>query len=141
MMFNRELLLGECGALVVSNPAASVVSRFTKNPDLISYAAVAGTLLGGALFWLAARIYDNTRETRLDTKVLASDIGYFTPAAVLLGILVYDPSIYYATHHLLYNGGSVVPSVLLGEVFAFVVFALFMNLYRLLLLRLRGKRL
>jgi hypothetical protein len=140
-IFNRELLLGECGALVFANPAASVVSRFTKNPDFISYAAVGGTLLGGAVFWLIARIYDSTRNKRLDTKVLASDIGYFTPAAIVLGFLVYDPTIYFTTHHLLKDGNRVVPSVLLGQAFAFVMFVLCMNLYRILLAKLRGKTL
>jgi hypothetical protein len=141
LAFNRELLFGECGALLLANPAASIVSRYTRSADVISYAAVAGTLAGGSLFWLAARIYDSTRDKRLDAKLLASDIGYFTPAAIVFGFLVYDPSIYLATHHMLRDGDSVVPSVFIAQIVAFLLFLLCMNLYRSLLLRIRGKRL
>jgi hypothetical protein len=140
-VFNRELLFGECGALIVASPTASIVSRYTKSASEISFAAVAGTLAGGALFWLAARIYDSTRNAHLDTRVLASDIGYFTPAAILFGFLVYDPSIYLASHHLLRGGGSVMPSVFVGQAVAFLLFVLCMNIYRILLLRFRGKSL
>jgi len=141
LVFNRELLFGECGALLLANPAASVVSRYTKSADAISYAAVGGTLAGGAAFWLAARIYDSTRDKRLDAKALASDIGYFTPAAIIFGFLVYDPSIFLATHRLLRDGESVVPSVFIGQAVAFLLFLLCMNAYRVLLLKVRGKRL
>lgn len=141
LVFNRELLFGECGALLLANPAAEVVSRYTARPDLISYAAVAGTLIGGALFWVGARIYDSTRGRKLDKKALASDIGYFTPAAVLLGFAVYDPSIYFASHHLLSEGDSVMPAVFAAQAVAFLLFLLSMNLYRVVLLKTRGKRL
>jgi hypothetical protein len=139
--FNREIILGECGALLAANPTATVVSHFTSNASAISGSAVAGTLLGGALFWLGARVYDNARQKGFDSKALASDIGYFTPAAVALGFLVYDPSIYFTSHHLLKEGDRVVPSVLVGQIVAFSLFLLSMNLYRLLLFRFRGKML
>jgi hypothetical protein len=137
--FNREILLGECGALLAANPTAIIVSHFTKNAALISFSAVAGTLIGGALFWLSARVYDMMREKRFDPKLLASDIGYFVPAAVVLGFMVYDPSIYFTSHHLLREGDKVEYSVIVGQVVAFSLFLLCMNLYRLLLLRIRGK--
>ncbi|HEY5227301.1 MAG TPA: hypothetical protein VIJ19_02115 [Opitutaceae bacterium] len=137
--FNREILFGECGALLAANPAAEVASHFTANPAVISSAAVAGTLLGGALFWLAARVYDKVRQKSFDRKSLASDIGYFTPAAILLGFLVYDPAIYLTSHHLLTSGEKVLSSVLLGQMVAFSLFLACMNLYRLLLIRVRGK--
>jgi hypothetical protein len=139
--FNKEILIGECGALIAANPTAYAVSRFTRNTSVISWSAVAGTLVGGALFWLLARIYDKVREKRFDAKVLASDIGYFTPAAVLLGFLVYDPSIYLTSHHLLKQGDKVVDSVLVGQLVAFALFLLCMNLYRLVLLRFQLKSL
>jgi hypothetical protein len=141
IVFNRELLFGECGALMMASPAASIVSHYTTSTRAISFAAVAGTLAGGALFWLAARIYDSTRNRHLDTKVLASDIGYFTPAAIILGFLIYDPSIYLASHHLLVGGDSVMPSVLIGQGIAFLLFVLCMNIYRILLMRICGKSL
>ena len=139
--FNREILFGECGALLAANPTAMLVSHFTRNTTIISSSAVAGTLIGGALFWLGARVYDKTRDRKIDAKALASDIGYFTPAAVILGFLVYDPSIYFTSHHLLGNGDKVFLSVLVGQAVAFVLFLACMNLYRVLLLRFGGKTL
>jgi hypothetical protein len=138
--FNREILFGECGALLAANPTAMLVAHFTRNTSLISGSAVAGTLLGGAGFWLAARIYDRKKRKEFDTRALASDIGYFTPAAVALGFLVYDPSIYLTSHELLKGGGRVLISVLVGQVVAFGLFLACMNIYRAVLLRF-GKRL
>jgi hypothetical protein len=139
--FNREILFGECGALLAANPTAWVVSRFTGNPSVISFSAVLGTLAGGGLFWLCARIYDKTRRGKFDRAALASDIGYFTPAAIILGLVVYDPAIYFASHHLLSNGDRVIASVLAGQLVAFTLFLGCMNLYRLALLRFGGKSL
>jgi hypothetical protein len=138
--FNREILFGECGALLAANPTAMAVAHFTKNTSLISGSAVAGTLLGGALFWLAARIYDKKKRKEFDTRSLASDIGYFTPAAVVLGFVVYDPSIYLTSHSILKGGGPVLLAVLVGQVVAFGLFLACMNIYRIILLRF-GKRL
>jgi hypothetical protein len=139
--FNREILFGECGALVTANPAATLVAHFTTSASIISSAAVAGTLIGGAAFWLVARIYNQVREKRFSAKVLATDVGYFTPAAVVFGFLVYDPSIYLTSHHLLKSGVRVEYSVIVGQVVAFALFLACMNFYRLLLLRIRGKSL
>jgi hypothetical protein len=139
--FNREILIGECGALLAANPTATLVSQFTRNASVISFSAVAGTLLGGSLFWLAARVYDMVKRKHFDAKALASDVGYFTPAAVMLGFLVYDPSIYFTSHHLLREGDRVEYSVIVGQVAAFTLFLGCMNIYRLLLLRIRGKSL
>jgi hypothetical protein len=139
--FNREILFGECGALITANPTATLAAHFTGNAEIISSAAVAGTLIGGAAFWLVARIYDQVRERRFSAKLLATDVGYFTPGAVIFGFLVYDPSIYLTSHHLLRTGTRVEYSVIVGQAVAFFLFLGCMNLYRLLLLRIRGKSL
>jgi hypothetical protein len=137
--FNREILFGECGALLAANPAAEVASHFTGNPTVISSAAVGGTLVGGALFWLSARVYDKVRQKSFNTRSIASDIGYFTPAAIILGFVVYDPAIYFISHHLLTSGDRVLSSVLLGQLVAFSLFLACMNVYRILLIRISGK--
>jgi hypothetical protein len=54
---------------------------------------------------------------------------------VILGLLVYDPSIYLTSHHLLKGGDRVLVSVLAGQVVAFGLFLACMNLYRAVLLR------
>jgi hypothetical protein len=137
--FNREILFGEVGALLAANPVAWLVSRFTGNPSIISTSAVVGTLLGGALFWLAARVYDKVRQKSFNTRSIASDIGYFTPAAIILGFVVYDPAIYLISHRLLTSGDKVLASVLLGQLVAFSLFLVCMNVYRILLIRISGK--
>jgi hypothetical protein len=139
--FNREIILGECGALVLANGSAPIVYHFTRSPDLISSAAVAATLVGGGLCWLAARVYDKVKDRTFSAKGLASDIGYFTPAAIILGLGVYDPSIFMASHYLLIRGAGDSVSVLVGQLFAFCLFLASLNAYRLLLLRFRGKAL
>jgi hypothetical protein len=139
--FNREILLGECGALVLANGSAPVVDHFTRNPAAISSAAVAATLIGGGLGWLAARVYDKVKEKTFTAKAIASDIGYFTPAAIILGLAVYDPALYLASHDLLTHGVGDAISVLLGQLAAFSLFLASLNIYRLLLLRFRGKTL
>ena len=130
--------MGECGALVLANITAPVLSRFTRNPTVISSAAVAATLAGGGLCWLAARIYDRTREEKFHAGRLARDITYFTPAALVLGFCVYDPAIYLVSHHLLVSGKGAWVSVVIGQVTAFLLFLSSLNVYRLALLRLKG---
>jgi hypothetical protein len=139
--FNRELLIGECGALLLTNVTAPVAALYTRNAAVISSAAVAGTLAGGGLGWLAARIYDQYRAETLTAKGLASDLGYFTPAAIVLGLCIYDPVIYLTAHALLGRGTGVALAVGTGQLLAFSLFLLCLNLYRLALLRWRGKSL
>lgn len=139
--FNREILVGECGALVLANVAAPVVARFTTSATLISAAAVVGTLVGGGLTWVAARIYDQVKQKTFAARTLVSDIGYFTPAAIVFGFCVYDPAIYLISHELLTRGFAVGFSVIVGQVAAFSLFLLCLNAYRQALLTIRGKSL
>jgi hypothetical protein len=139
--FNREILAGECGALVLANIAAPVCGHFTKNAAVISGVAVAATLVGGGLTWLAARIYDRKKQNTYNAQAIASDIGWFTPGAIVLGLGVYDPAIYLISHFLLVRGTAVWISVGVGQLVAFALFLLALNGYRHLLLRFRGKEL
>jgi hypothetical protein len=118
-----------------------LVSRFTQNAAVISSAAVAGTLIGGGLGWLATRIYDQVRDKTYSVKAMASDVAYFTPAAIILGLCIYDPAIYLVSHHLLVMGTGVRVSVVVGQLVAFVLFLLSLNIYRLSLFMVRGKSL
>jgi hypothetical protein len=139
--FNKELVCGECGALVAANGSAWLAARFTPSPSWISGTAVVGTLAGGSLFWLAARIYDRSRGRRYAKGELASDLGYFTPAAIGLGLAVYDPLLYATSRYLLCQDARVLWAVTAGQGVAFSWFAAAMNLYRLGLRRFSGTRL
>lgn len=139
--FNRELLAGECGALVLANVAVPAVAHFKAGATLLSSVAVAATLAGGSLSWIGARIYDQRRRKTFTAKSMVSDLGYFTPAALFFGFCVYDPVIYLLSHYLLLRGLGAWVAVVAGQVAAFSLFLLSLNAYRLSLFRLRGKAL
>ncbi|MES2213597.1 MAG: hypothetical protein V4473_02035 [Patescibacteria group bacterium] len=137
--FNKEIIFGESGAFIFVNVGVPIISHFTRNPTYIAFSAVGSTLLGGSIFWLAARIYDRENNSKINIKKIASDIGYFTPAAIILGLIIYDPSIYFLTHYLLTHEYQTQVSVLIAQVVSFFLFLIFMNIYRHLLYKIRGK--
>jgi hypothetical protein len=139
--FNRELLIGECGALLLANGAVPTLAHFTSSATLLSSAAVAATLLGGSLGWIGARIYSQMRARTFTPRSLVGDLSYFTPAAIFFGFCVYDPALYLATHHLLIHGAGAWIAVAVGQLVAFFLFLVSLNLYRFSLLRLHGKAL
>ncbi len=139
--FNKEILLGECGALLLANLAAPVAAHFTTDPSIIAWVAVGATLSGGALFWLLTRIYDQRKYAQLSARTMARDIGYFTPAAVTFSALVYNPALYFLSEHLLQRGSGVSVAVLIAQVTAFSLFLACLNLYRLALFKFWGKSL
>ncbi len=139
LAFNKQIVIGEIGSLVVANAAALAASRFTADAASISGFAVAGTLVGGTLAWIPARISDQMAARRFSWRQMAGDIGYFTPAALVLGLLVYEPALYFTARFLLGRGGAVERAVLPAQVLAFALFLAAMNLYREALRR-SGKR-
>lgn len=139
--FNKEIIFGEFGALLVANVLATIISRVTVNSSIISASAVVGTLIGGALFWLAMRIYHRHKANILHRKEIQSDIHYFTPAAILGGLFIYDPALYFISNYLLNSEHAVTLSVITGQVIAFLLFLGFMNIYRIILLKFKLKQL
>jgi hypothetical protein len=133
--FNQEIIFGEIGAVLGAYAAALIATRLTHRFGLISATLIPGTLLGGTIFWLAARIAHQRERRNWSVRVLARDIGYFTPAAATLGFVVYDPAIYLASHFLLVRGAGVILAVAGGEITAFTLFLASMNAYRLILAR------
>jgi hypothetical protein len=121
--------------------AVPVVSHFRADATLLSSVAVAATLAGGSLSWMAVRIFHQKRQRTLTAKRMANDISYFTPAALFFGFCVYDPAIYLLSHYLLVRAVGAWVAVMTGQLVAFSLFLLAMNLYRLFLFRLRGKAL
>jgi hypothetical protein len=139
--FNRELLAGEVGALVLANVTAPAVSHFTRNATVISSTAVAATLVGGSLSWIAARIHDRRRARNFSVGALVGDLGYFTPAALCFGLGLYDPALFLISHDCLAHGAGAWLSVVAGQLAAFSLFLLALNAYRFSLFRFRGKAL
>ena len=139
--FNREIIFGEFGSLLAAYAAAFTAAHFTRRATIISASVVAGTLIGGTLFWLAARISNQRVHSKWSATVLASDIGFFTPAAIALGFLVYDPAIFFASRSLLIRHSPVAVAVIVAQVIAFSLFLASMNAYRLILAKTLGKHL
>jgi uncharacterized membrane protein len=133
--FNKEIILGEIGSLLGAYAAAWIATRLTRSSALISAALIPGTLLGGTVFWLTARISHMRERRNWSVGVLARDITYFTPVAAVLGFAVYDPAIFFASRFLLVRGAGVVLSVAGGQITAFSLFLASMNAYRLVLAR------
>ena len=106
----------EIGSVLGAYAAALTTARLTRRFVVIAAALIPGTLLGGTIFWLAARIAHQRQRRNWSVRGLAHDIGYFTPAAATLGFVVYDPAIFFASHFLLVRGAGVVLSVAGGEI-------------------------
>ena len=139
--FNRQLLAGEVGALLLAYVAVPAVAHFRSNPALLSAVAVAATLVGGSLGWIAARVSDQLRRRPSSVRSMAGDLSYFTPAALCCGFCVYDPVIYLLTHYLLVHRAGAWVAVAAGQLAAFSAFLLALNAYRFALFRFRGKAL
>jgi len=131
--FNQQLIFGEIGAVAGGYAAAFATAHLTHRPALISASLIPGTLLGGTIFWLAARIAHQRARRAWSLAGLARDIGYFTPVAAVLGVVVYDPVIFFASHFLLVRGAGVAVAVVAGQLTAFLLFLASMNGYRLIL--------
>jgi hypothetical protein len=125
--FNKEILFGEFGALISAPIAAFIISQFTKSASFISAIAVLGSLAGASLFWIAMRAYDENR--RHEISHLATDVGYFTPAAFLTTLLFYYPTLFLLSRHLINQDYRIMSSVVLSQFLAFSMFLIVINLY------------
>jgi len=139
--FNKQLLVGELGALVATPLAPWVAARYTNSPTSLSIAAMLGALVGGTGFWLATRVLDERRRGGLSVRRLAGQLAYFTPAALVAGWAVYQPLLYFTMHRMVSAGQPVVWSALAAQGVAFVSFVVLLNLFRLLLAHSTGREL
>lgn len=137
--FNKEIVFGEIGSILGAPLFAFIVSRFSKNSDLISGSAVAGGIIGMAIFWLYARIAD--KGDKYSLKSLGDDVKYFTPAAFILAIIFYHPTLFFVSKSFLLNGERVLYSVIFAQFAAFLFFLFGMNIYRYFLMKIVGKKL
>ncbi len=139
--FNKEILLGEVGAVLCAPWLAFLISKITSVSSTISIFAVIGSAIGGSLTWLVIRVFDQTRTKKYSTKELSNDLAYFAPVSFLLVITVYYPTLYSFSQHLLNKDYQVLFSVIASQAIAFLLFLTSINLYRYLLIRIVGKKL
>ena len=72
--FNKEMLFGEIGSFLGAQTFGLVFSNITSNINIISFSVIAGAILGAALFFLSARIYNQSRKRTLSRKKLVGDL-------------------------------------------------------------------
>ncbi|MCR4327514.1 MAG: hypothetical protein NUV46_02955 [Nanoarchaeota archaeon] len=137
--YNREMFFGFIGAIIGAPLLSFIVSRFTSSLDLISASAVAGDILGGAVMWVGSRIYFKIQRGKYSALNLTKDIAYFTPAAFVIAVLVLYPTIFFLSKSLINNQVGTILSVMLSQLVALLLFVLFMNIYRIVLIRFFGK--
>jgi hypothetical protein len=138
--FNKQILFGEIGAVVGIQLAPLVTSCFTADPSIISLAAVLGGPLAGSVLWLMVKSHDEKRRGANSVLNLAVQIAFFSPAAFIIGLIVYQPTLFLVARHMLKSGNLVVYSVLISQFAAFAFFLVAINIYRLVLYRIAGKR-
>ena len=133
--FNKQIVLGEIGALIGIQVFLFFGSLLTSEPSTLGFVAVAGSLAGAAGFWLITRILDEKRKKRLTTKSLASDIAYYTPAAVITVILVYLPLLKWLTQSFVEYGWFSNLAGIIAQIVAFFAFLVIINFYRVALIK------
>lgn len=139
--FNKELIFGEVGAMICAPLSAFIASKFTNTTDIISSIAVAGSILGACIFWIAMRISDQKKRHMLSKNKFIKDIELFTPVAFVLTLLIYYPSLFLISKYLLTQGNKVISSVIGSQLIAFATFLAAINIYRIILIKLYNKEL
>jgi len=139
--FNKELVFGEIGAILGANFFSLFIFKVYPYSRIIPFVAVIGSVLGSALFWITLRIYDQTRSRYFSIKNFSLDFLYFSPAAFIISLLTYYPSIFFISHYLLIHKQFVLFSVFTSQIIGFVFFLILINIYRILLIKLKDRRL
>lgn len=131
--FNKEILIGEFGALIGAPLFGFLGSLISRSPNFISIATVIGSIFGACISWLAARIYDEKKNKRLSVKKFTKDISLYTPVAFLISVLASYPTVVFVTHSLFIKEHISFLSSFIGELSGFVVFLVLINSYRYIL--------
>jgi uncharacterized membrane protein YeaQ/YmgE (transglycosylase-associated protein family) len=139
--FNKEVLIGEIGALVCAPLFGLIGSLIMGSPNFVSLATLIGSIFGGCVSMLIARIHDEKKYKRFSTRKLMRDISFYTPAAFLIAGLISYPILLIVTHTLFMIGHISYLSSFIGELSGFVVFLILINVYRYALSRLLNKEL
>ena len=137
--YNKQLFFGEIGALAGAPVFPFITSRLTKDPSIISFSAVVGALVAGSVFWLVVKVYDEKKRGSHSLWHLAGQVAWFSPAAFLISLMVYQPTLFLAARSLIMGGTFVVYAALVSQLLAFAFYLVAMNVYRLALHRLTGR--
>lgn len=137
--FNKELLIGEVGTLMGIQFINFLSSIFSFPIKLIPHFVVLGAIIGGSLFWLAARIYDKSKQGKYSEKKFLYDIKYFTPVSAFFTFAFYYPALFFSTRYFLTHHRQLEFSTIISQIIAFGLFMIGINLYRFLFLKVFKK--
>ena len=136
--FNKEIALGEIGALFGTQTFGYFASKIFTSPTTISAFVVLGAAVCATLFWFFARLYDRMIKNKDSRKRVKRDIAYFAPVSIFLAFSVYYPTLFYSTRHLLTHHNIVAYSAIVSQAIAFIFFLIGINAYRYILIKLKG---
>ncbi|MCR4285203.1 MAG: hypothetical protein NUV97_04155 [archaeon] len=139
--FNNELLFAEIGGLIASPIFGYIAFHLKPTPDFISFFAVLGSIIGCAVFWLVTRVRNHKKRGCFSTGKIAKDMLYYTPVASFTAFMVYQPTLFMISSHLLETGHGVWESILIAQLLAFLLFGTIINIYRYFLEKFTGRRL
>jgi uncharacterized membrane protein YeaQ/YmgE (transglycosylase-associated protein family) len=131
--FNKEIFIGEVGAILGAVLFGFIGSLILRNGRFISYATLFGSVLGSSIFWLCARIYDEKNHRRFSVRKFSHDITLFTPVAFLISICFSYPTVLFMTNLVFGKDHISFFSSFIGELCGFTVFLIFINTYRIIL--------
>lgn len=135
--FNKEILIGEIGALAGTQGFGHFASKIFSSSAVISAFVVLGAIIGASLFWFLARLYHRKIQRKETNKTVAKEISYFAPASAFLAIFVYYPTLFFVTKYFLKHHDAVSHSAIISQVIAFVMFLIGINVYRYILIKLK----
>lgn len=130
--FNKEVIIGEIGALLGASLFGFIGSLIFTG-SFVPTATVIGSIFGGCVSWLTARIYDEKKYRRFSVKKFTKDVSFYTPVAFLISILVAYPTVLFVTKFLLSKEHISYLSSFIGELSGFIVFLILINTYRYIL--------
>ncbi|MEM3091943.1 MAG: hypothetical protein QXD05_02335 [Candidatus Pacearchaeota archaeon] len=141
--FNKEIFFGEVGAFLGVQITGNLVNYFFVSSDLVPLFVLGGSILGASLLWLSVRFYDKTKQLKkkFSEKDFLRDIYYFTPAAFILTLIIYYPSLYYLTKKLISKDGIIIFPLFFSQLGAFILLLISLNLYKFILFKISGKKL
>ncbi len=141
--FNKEMVVAELGSFVGTPLAADFVAQFTKVPRYISFAAVAGGIIGSSVLFIITRLWDKNRGEgkKYRSRELIGDLKYLTPVAFLLALIFYYPVVFFVSRYLLLEVHGVTVSAVAAQMAAFMLIATSLNIYRVILMKKIGKEL
>ena len=98
--FNKEVLIGEIGAIVGATLFGFLGSLISRSSYFIPIATLVGSIFGGSISMLTARIRDEKKYKTFSTKKLWKDISTIFPSSEILKSTIYhDAKIIFVQSH------------------------------------------